>query len=274
MINFCQSLCVMTKIWTSASLKVHCCGLFKVVFLNGSTVSMLAILLVDRPADILQCFLVSVLLLCTFPLFLVQYCFNQAWLYGIYMEINASKLCCLISLCVSPCVHFLFVVAGEGQECKYSIVGQLIETCNAYCTCNFFCEAVKKAAAFGFQWLQLLVIYTGTISNARPLFLLKTPNTDCRGKLTHFALLYHANIQDHFNMHIKHQAHEDQMWGFGFFILFFYFLFFTKLDFCHWILQSLTVPGAVSVIPPHKYLNRVQNVQASTVKSAVDSLFS
>jgi len=106
------------------------------------------------------------------------------------MEINASKLCCLISLCVSPCVHFLFVVAGEGQECKYSIVGQLIETCDAYCTCNFFCEAVKKAAAFGFQWLQLLVIYTGTISNVPPLFLLKTPNTHCRGKLTHFALRY------------------------------------------------------------------------------------
>ena len=29
MINFSQSLCVMMKIWTSANLRVHCCGLFQ-----------------------------------------------------------------------------------------------------------------------------------------------------------------------------------------------------------------------------------------------------
>lgn len=149
---------------SAASLRVHCCGLFKVVFLNGSTVSMLAILLVNRPADLLQCFLLSVLLLCTFPLFCVQYCFNQAWWYGIYMEINASKVCCLISVCVSPCMHFLFVVAREGGRVKNANtqVSQLIETSDAYCTCNFFCEAVgkKKQVHLGFSgcsfWRYLL----------------------------------------------------------------------------------------------------------------------
>ena len=103
----------------------------------------------------------------------------------------------------------------------------------------------KKAGTFGFQWLQLLAIFTGTISNARPLFLVKTPSTGYRGKFTHFASCYaDANIQDHLNMHIKHQNHEDQMCGFRFF---YYFLFYFLPSFTSATkFLNLWLPGAVS----------------------------